>query len=796
MRSILSGFSLVSLFLVAPAGAQTAEFPFFDGFESGGLAPHWTVTKQWGEGKATVSTSSGPWSGTYHLLVDGPETALDSNVTVDLRIDLAGASSVLLEFVVKEFQDEYAPTPSGWLGTNQYYDGVFVSDDDGATWVEVLPLDESNTGQAYQKHTIELDPVVAAAGMAYNDHFLVRFSWEDENQIDVDGMAFDEISLRSLDYATVATIESTVPTSAGAFGAAMTGIADIDGDGFRDLAVGHPGYGSLRGRVELYSGLTGASLGQFSTDVLADQFGSTLANLGDLNGDGKDELLVGAPFNDTGGKDAGAAYIYDSAAGQQLHAFYGLATGDEFGSALCAVPDITGDGLAEACVGAPEASGALGTLTGRVQVFSSFDQSLVLDLEGPQQGGRMGTSVDAFGDADGDGLADLILGSPTWDFIPILKDESGAAFVYSTGSGALLRSFAGDFAGGRFGAAVLGLGDVNDDDVGDFAVGAPDRDGLRGMVRFFSGATGALLGEDSGKAEGELFGYVLTRAGDIDGDGEGDVAAGSDSAALGTVRVYQLPSLETLVDIEPVQPATGFGRSIAGVGDLNLDGLGDMAIAAPFEEAELVENAGLVRVVSTADAPQLSGVVGVHSLLSGQAVLSGTNLLANLEVRVAGEPVPVQYVSPVEALIDVDPIMPGGFFDVTVLTGLGNSTLPRGLARFPALHAPSEAAAGENVLVELENGEPGSYVLAFSGQKYPEPAPFEAWGWYHGLELNGVWFAATGGFSEGDTLRHFSMAAPAGAGMVGETFHLQAWTYQAETQAVGFTDTMSVTITP
>ena len=136
--------ALLTAGLLAPsAAAQAAPFPFHDGFESGSLAPHWTVTKHWGDGSAQVTTANGPHTGAYHLNLQGPPAAIDSNVTVDLAIDLTGESGVRLGFLVRDYGDEYSTSTSSWLGAgSHYYDGVFASGDGGVTWHEVLPLND------------------------------------------------------------------------------------------------------------------------------------------------------------------------------------------------------------------------------------------------------------------------------------------------------------------------------------------------------------------------------------------------------------------------------------------------------------------------------------------------------------------------------------------------------------------------------------------------------------------------------------------------------------------------------
>ena len=92
----------------------------------------------------------------------------------------------------------------------------------------------------------------------------------------------------------------------------MASVGDFDADGVNDVAVGHPGYSLKRGHVESFSGKTGAYIGMVQKGIFGERFGDSLANVGDFDGDGFDELLVGAPSNDVGFTDSGAAYLVNS----------------------------------------------------------------------------------------------------------------------------------------------------------------------------------------------------------------------------------------------------------------------------------------------------------------------------------------------------------------------------------------------------------------------------------------------------------------------------------------------------
>lgn len=788
MKPLLLSITLATASMGGSAAAQTvAPFPFTEGFESGSLAPYWKTTITGGTGQAQVTTANGPYSGIFHLTLDG-NSGTDVTIWQDLAIDLDGESGVLMEFAWRDYSDEYD------AGT----DGIFISDD-GVNFTKVMDLNGGTAGEAYKLYTLDLDKAVVDAGMGYTTPFYIRLGWSDEFTIPTDGFGFDDISIRSLGYTTLGLVTSKTPTFSGEFGTSATSVADLDGDGFRELVVGHPKFNGSSGRVEIFSGKTYEYMSSVTQNKGGDQFGQALASVGDLDGDGFDELLVGARFNDTAAFDAGAAFVYSSKTGALLHTFTGTLGGDHFGSAVASVPDLTGDGIAELFVGAPQADGANGADSGQGFVFSGADYSLLFTLEGPQVGAYAGAAVDALGDMTGDGVPDLVMGAPEYDLLPVLNDRIGAAFIYSGADGSLVRTFKGDVQASQFGSALAVTEDLTGDGLLDLAVGAPDHKNTAGLVRFFDSATGALLKEVDGLKISDRFGASVTRAGDVDGDGTNEIAVGTDGALTtvkGYVRGYSGANLDESFDFEPVGGGAGFGAMVQGLGDMNGDGLSDLAIGSPRETAGGQTNAGAVRVVSTAGAPEVTSVTGVHSTLSGDAVVHGTNLLGNLTAKVDGVSRPVTFVSPVEALVSLPPDEPGGFHSITVGTDLGGVTLPEGLVRYPAIKAPSTLALGDNLTLDLDNGEPGAYVLAFSNMKYAAPAPFENFGWYWGLELNGVWLAGAGSFVPGATAVSLSLPGTTSTALLGTPFYVQAWTFQSELGLAGFTNTIDTTIVP
>lgn len=169
----------------APAGDSGA-YPFFDDFDGGALAAHWTVAAT-GAGRVTVTTDYGPL-GSHHAVFDAATAGVDSVASITVQLDLAGQRGVGLRFRHKEL------TLNGVTGSDENHpeDGVFVSED-GVAFQRILLL---NDGPAqYGVHFLSLDDAVAALDLEYTSAFRVRFQWRDNFSAPDDGMAFDVIEI-------------------------------------------------------------------------------------------------------------------------------------------------------------------------------------------------------------------------------------------------------------------------------------------------------------------------------------------------------------------------------------------------------------------------------------------------------------------------------------------------------------------------------------------------------------------------------------------------------------------------
>jgi len=327
------------------------------------------------------------------------------------------------------------------------------------------------------------------------------------------------------------------------FGFSVAPAGDVNRDGIPDLIVGAPyadiGLHADVGSAFVISGATGAVLRRFDGTQDGELLGFSVAGAGDVNGNGVPDILVGAPGADTAaGISAGSAFVFSGATGATLRRFNGLEPYDALGWSVAGAGDVNGDGLDDVLVGAPGANPGGRFEAGSVFLFSSRDASQLLRLDGAAELDVFGFSVASGGDVDGDGAPDFIVGAPGADggCPGGYCLNAGMAAIYSSASGARLgvvRGIANNDALGR--SVASAGGDVNGDGEPDFIAGAPgvdlDQDNRDiGAAYAFSGTPPP--GQTpvyQGTVGSQKVGFSVAGGGDLNGDGLAEVIVGAPS---------------------------------------------------------------------------------------------------------------------------------------------------------------------------------------------------------------------------------------------------------------------------
>jgi Ca2+-binding RTX toxin-like protein len=459
--------------------------------------------------------------------------------------------------------------------------------------VEVLDLSFNNSGLK-QNLILDAKTVFALAGdngAAFGAHSLI-----------VKGDVGETVTLES-----GWTVDGTVKDPFG-----QTGLYNIlikDGATLyveTDLTV--KGYGT-----EIDLGALDGSNGFRIDGAGFNALGTVLANIGDLNGDGYDDLLVGDPIRGSGHGGATIVYGHAGAFSPIVNAdapqpgegtSINLFGGEGFGRAVSSAGDLNGDGYADFMIGAPSGnSGAVTVLFGHAGSFGNPGMPTVYDalpnsaagfaITGFGSNDSGGRALASIGDINGDGYDDIIVGAPN-------TNPNGAAYVifgHAGGFGTNIdvsalsgaNGFRLDGAVGMAGAgyALSGAGDVNGDGYADYLVAGTSAT----AVVFGHGGTiapvvnlGALDGSNGFLVDG---GSSVAKAGDINGDGFADVIIGGS----GVVVFGHAGSFDSHVTAAELDGSNGFrlaetGDTVAAAGDVNGDGYDDFLVGRSFDGSQ------------------------------------------------------------------------------------------------------------------------------------------------------------------------------------------------------------------
>lgn len=377
-------------------------------------------------------------------------------------------------------------------------------------------------------------------------------------------------------------------------------------------------------------------------DSAGDYFGFAVAALGDLNGDGIPDFAVGAHQNENYGErpapnaPPGYARVFSGADGSEMYTLHPTGSAkidgadDHFGWSIAAIDDLDGDGAAEIAVGAylfdaeEDEDDDFDENTGATLLFSGATGEQIHLFGGDTWGDRFGYLVSSFPDRDGDGKNDLLIAvekSETRDAVV----NAGGVEIWSSSSFEQLVRSDGPGWEAHLGSSIATIGDVNADGVADFAAGAfmfaakEESEAHRGAAGVFSGQTGEVLMAWEGAGHYDHLGFSIVGLGDVNGDGIDDVAIGANQSGWagdyfgpGYVRVHSCADGALLDVLRGGEEGDQFGWMIANGGDRNGDGVDDLLVGAPSSvtATENLARHGRVYVYSGSDRALLKAFEG------------------------------------------------------------------------------------------------------------------------------------------------------------------------------------------
>jgi subtilisin family serine protease len=460
-----------------------------------------------------------------------------------------------------------------------------------------------------------------------------------------------------LEYAADASFlgEGTTQYSSNNSGWSVASAGDVNGDGFDDMLIGAKGNFEsgvdagqsylILGKASGWSADTPLSQADasFIGETQFDYSGYSVAAAGDVNGDGYDDILIGAYGNDAAGSSAGKTYlIFGKAAGwamdtplsQSDASFIGETQSSYSGYSVAPAGDVNGDGFDDILIGAyvnnegGDSSGQTYLIFGKATGWANNMPLSMADASfiGENSNDFSGFSVAPAGDVNGDGLDDILIGAYGNAAAGISAGKTYLIFGRTTGWGMDTplsladASFIGEMQYDYSGYSVSTAGDVNGDGFDDVLIGAYGNDGNG----YFSGQSYIIFGKETGWANnmplsmadasfiGEQYydysGSSVSSAGDVNGDGFDDILIGAKYNSLSSVRAGQTyiiygKSTGLAMDTPLSEADASFvgeasedssGWSVASAGDVNSDCFDDILIGAPYngESIQYVNDAG------------------------------------------------------------------------------------------------------------------------------------------------------------------------------------------------------------
>jgi hypothetical protein len=350
---------------------------------------------------------------------------------------------------------------------------------------------------------------------------------------------------------------------------------------------------------------------RFAGSVRGGELGFRFGEPLDVDGDRRADVAAGARFTLwRGTQQNGSALVWSGATGTPIRAWDGEWPDGLFGHWVMPVADLSGDGLADVVVAAPHAR--VDAVARGILVARSPRTGEELWRRTETEGENLGWDLALAGDQDGDGRTDLFVGAPA--------EHQGRVYLVSGKDGAVLRTFTPAEHAGTFGWFVARLDDLDGDGRADLAVGGPSAEDARGArvgaAWALSAASGRTLHHWAGTDRHGGFGGVVAAIADLDGDGKGEVAVAAPGTEdqtrtlPGEVLVYSSRTGKELRRHSGSQPGELYGRMVVAAGDLDGDAVEDLAIGAPWYRRGAADRVGRVELRSGRGGAVLAELFG------------------------------------------------------------------------------------------------------------------------------------------------------------------------------------------